>query len=134
MEDGPLLQSVSMIRSSSLLSFGEGIAALTLLHDAVVCKKAGIGEECAGREGSPFSTVTSLPQIQSVSVSHLCHEGKASFRRCDGRSSAIDEGVEHSNTAVTCFQNIRTGIAEGLTGKSASPTTHPHIVHRLDLA
>jgi hypothetical protein len=26
MEDGPLLQIVSMIRSSSLLSFGEGIA------------------------------------------------------------------------------------------------------------
>src|ERR1700733_1478354 len=67
-------------------------------------------------------------------VSRLFHQGKASFHRCDRRSSAIDEGVEHSNTAVTRLQNIRTGIAVGLTGKSASPTTHPDIVHRLDIA
>ena len=46
------------------------------------------------------------------------------------RSSTIDEGVEHSNTAVACLQNIRTGIAERLTRKSASSTTRPDIVHR----
>ena len=46
------------------------------------------------------------------------------------RSSTIDEGVEHSNTAVAFLQNICTGIAERLVRKSASPTTRPDIVHR----
>src|ERR1700746_513222 len=75
-----------------------------------------------------------MRRVVSLCVSHWFHQGKASFRRCDRRSSAIDEGVEHSNTAVACLQNIRAGIAVGLTGKSASPTTHPDIVHRLDIA
>src|SRR5271170_1021375 len=61
-------------------------------------------------------------------------QAKALFRRRDRRSSTIDEGVEHSNTAVAFLQNVRTGIAERLVRKSAPPTAHPDIVHRVDFA
>src|SRR6202795_3685926 len=61
-------------------------------------------------------------------------KAKALFRRRDRRSSTIDEGVEHRNTAVACLQNVGTGIAERLVRKSAPPTAHPDIVHRLNIA
>ena len=61
-------------------------------------------------------------------------QANALFRRRDRRSSTIDEGVEHSNTAVAFLQNVRTGIAERLVRKSAPPTAHPDIVHRVNIA
>src|SRR5580704_12218224 len=61
-------------------------------------------------------------------------KAKALFLRRDRRSSTIDEGVEHSNTAVAFLQNVRTGIAERLVRKSAPPTAHPDIVHRANIA
>src|SRR6202030_4595655 len=60
-------------------------------------------------------------------------QAKALFRRRDRRGSAIDEGVEHSDTAVAFLQNVRTGIAERL-GKSAPPAAHRDIVHRVNIA
>src|SRR3984957_16702754 len=54
---------------------------------------------------------------------------EALFRRRDRRSSTIDEGEEHSNTAVAFLQNVRTGIAERLVRKSTPPTAHPALVH-----
>src|SRR6202140_5490821 len=61
-------------------------------------------------------------------------KAKALVRRRDRRSSTIDEGVEHSNTAVAFLQNVRSGISERLVRKSAPPTAHPDIVHRADIA
>src|ERR1700723_4127028 len=61
-------------------------------------------------------------------------KAKALFRRRNRRSSTIDEGVEHSNTAVAFLQNLRTGIAERLVMKPAPPTAHPDIVHRVNIA
>src|ERR1700679_3674885 len=61
-------------------------------------------------------------------------KAKALFLRRDRRSSTIDEGVEHSNTAVAFLQNVGTGIAERLVRKSAPPTAHADIVHRVDIA
>src|ERR1700684_4313448 len=61
-------------------------------------------------------------------------KAKALFLRRDRRSSTIDEGVEHSNTAVAFLQNVRTGIAERLVRRSTSPTAHPDIVHRVNIA
>src|SRR5580658_1474284 len=61
-------------------------------------------------------------------------KAKALFRRRDRRSSTIDKGVEHSNTAVAFLQNVRTGIAKRLARKSAPPTAHPDIVHRANIA
>src|SRR6267154_2583054 len=55
-------------------------------------------------------------------------------RRRDRRSSTIDEGVEHGNTPVAFLQDVRTGIAERLVRKSAPPTAHADIVHRVDVA
>src|SRR5271170_3977450 len=60
-------------------------------------------------------------------------QANALFRRRDRRSSTIDEGVEHGNTAVAFLQNVRTGTAEWLVRKSAPPTAHPDIVHRVDI-
>src|ERR1700722_14505117 len=61
-------------------------------------------------------------------------QAKALFRRRDRRGSAIDEGVEHSDTAVAFLQNVRTGIAERFVRRSAPPTAHPDIMHRANIA
>src|SRR5262249_25716714 len=80
MEDGPLLQSVSMTRSSNLLSFGEGISGPTLLHNAVVCKKADTGGASStqrmwsrGVGRISLSTVSRLRAMELITILNRCH-------------------------------------------------------------
>src|SRR5579863_9621835 len=85
MEDGPLLQSVSMIRSSSLLSFGEGISESTLLHDAVVRKRRQRHQEGRHRKGLP--TQRAVAGIQRLIL-------RQTFCQLDQNAFRIrDEGV-----------------------------------------